>query len=1116
MIPLWLVGAGLAVGAFVLSAASDFLRGEASERERERHEDLRGEIERERNRQRESAGRFAEELETLARELEEEGYQRTEALKEARVRLIKEERWKREASIRNAQYDHFISEAKARRKAFEDQIDRFAQEKDKLYDLRREQRNELTRLRMHALDKMLYEFEEAVAKMGAYVEYLGQYIWEMERAKATNKEPFLFELTLPVNHPYPGKLHYATREELLEEQSFSSGRLDFSIELSEEDRERLLDYEEGRPVPLCLVRPKRGGRLWTASVGHGYYKEHLENAQHAGMEVVAVRSTRFETIVAYHGIELSLPLFELIQPHDRKPQPQMRLTVYPLRLDYHFFSARRLPQVTERFSSSLNLMQLDEIALAVPEDEEAVAYISGLSENEADWSGREWKIAPAGSDTHYRMQLGTEVALLVERIDDAEGFPLYFLFVRPLEDAERIGASDIFVVSEFTFDVREESAWQDPLNYDPERIEQTLHLKLFLASEFRKQRLIQMAVSTRLYYNKWTDLMDRLSLAEGRIGPFTGTASLTQVTPDALIRRVKAELAFERSAELEQFLDGPQAVFRHRQYMVMAHPRYGDRVAIIREESITILLEPGESMWESDLDGIELYYVGRSYAEHQQFHAISAFRRGELASPLLHELLLDPARIEVPEPVSLATDEFYNPHVASNPRQRKIVETVLGAKDLYMIQGPPGSGKTTVIQEIVRQHLKRHPHDRILITSQSNVAVDNVLVDFIEHYPGELVRCGNEDKIQRELADFSFEEVERNYRRLIAEKQVAQELEPLLTEWREELATEDSSTIATLILQSRQLIGATCVGLAKRRIGIDRLQFDLVIVDEAGRALPGEMLLPLVRAKKAILIGDHLQLPPTLPQALLDKEGLLADEEQEIKDELIGRSLFERLYEQVPDHAKNRLGTQYRMPTALGRLISELFYEGDLLSGPSTEQKAARHLPHVMTWLDLGPDKQYRESEKPLRNEYEAEVVLEVLERLDSTDTIGVITPYRAQKRLLNERIGRSSVLRGARDAGRLKVDTIDGFQGEEADIVLYCATRAVKKTNFFSDAARLNVALSRTKRELLVIGSLRYFKRYDADNPARRIAEYIEREGTVVDRQALRVYLTPKELTEC
>lgn len=1103
----FIIGILLVGGAALLRGAADFLRGEASENEREYHTELKEQLDEEYKRQRKNRELFEVEMDKIAQQFEKEGMNRGEAMRKARLELLQKSKWKTEQVIRENQFDHFISAAKGRQNQFQNQLYHFETEKNNLYSLRREHRNDSSQLRRHSLDKMLYEFEEAIEKMKSYINYLERYVWKMQKAKATNKDLFLFELTLPIDYPYAGKLMYATREELLEEFVFSSEFIDYTIVLSKEDINTVLDYEIGKPVPICLIRPNGRGGRWTASLGYGYYKEHLENAQYAGMEVSVVRNTRYETIVQYHGIELSLPLNELIQPLDRKPQPQMLLTVYPFQVDYYFFTGKRLPRVTERFFNGLNSLQLDEIALAIPDEEATISFMQNLSTT-FKLSSREWKIAPHNTeDNRYRVQLGTEIAFLVERIDDKGKIPLYFLFIRPLMESERIKANDVFVVSEFTFHVKEEVEWLNSL-IEEKRLEQTLHLKLFLDSEFRKQRLIQKGVATRLYYNKWTDLMEKLSLEEGRLGPFSGNAIFLRETYDSHIKRLKVELSFEYSEELLQFLDGPQAVFRHRQHMVMDHPRYGERVAAMYEDEIIVLLNQNETMLEEDLENFKLYYVGRSYAEHQQFHAVSSFRRGDMASSVLHEMLLDPTQIVMEKPVKIETEDYFNSNIAKNSRQREIVEAALGSETLYMIQGPPGSGKTTIIQEIVRQHLKKYPHDRVLITSQSNVAVDNVLADFMSHYPDELVRCGNEDKMQRELVDFSFEEIKRKYRAMIAEKQVSVEIESLLTDWKEELDKEDSSTIATLILQSKQIVGATCVGLARRRIGIDRLQFDLVIVDEAGRALPGEMLLPLIRAKKAILIGDHLQLPPTLPRALLDKEGLLADEEQEIKDELIGKSLFERLYEQVPAHAKNRLGTQYRMPADLGKLVSTLFYEGDLESGKTTELKRAQYFPHVMTWLDLGDETDYKESEKPLCNDYEAKIVLKILQQLNISDTVGVITPYRAQKRLLYRYIRQSPLLQNACDVGRLKVDTIDGFQGEESDVIFYCTTRAIKKTSFFSDAARLNVALSRTKREILIVGSHRYFKRYDKENPARQIAEYIEREGVLITKQKLFDYL--------
>lgn len=1110
MIPIPVIIGALFVGSFILSTASDFLNGEASEQEREKHRDLTRDIEKEQERQAREAERFRRKVEALAKSYEKEGISQDDAMRKARAELRQRVEWRTSRDIRRAHFRHLILSAQERKEMFMQQIEKFQEEKSNLYAIRRDTRGEITQLRSHAITKMLYEFNEALAKMNAYVNYLSRYERKMEQAEAMVAAPFNFELTLPKDYPYVGKLIYVSREDILDNTNFDSDILSYTLDISEDDHERVLDYEKNQIVPLCLTGVLQRGKTWTASVGYGYFKEHLENAQFSGLNVHVLKNTRYESIVSYHGIELTLPNYELIQPLGGRPQPRMELIVYPLEVDYNFFKKNKGPRVTEQFVRSLNLLQLDEVALAIPDTESSVAFIKELSKRDGTFNSREWKIAPDTDTPYYRMQLSTDVGLLVEQVIDDDQMPRYFRFLRELSEEEIIRAEEVFVVSEFTFHIRDESEWEQLVETNPLLTESTVHLKLYLESEFRKQRVIQKAVATRLYYNKWTDLMERLSFSIGRKGPFIEQVELIDQTFDSIIRREKVNLRFSHSPSLREFLDSPDALFRQRQYMMMDHPRYGERVVTIREEDMFVLLEPGEIMLKSDLDNFPLYYVGRSYAEQQQFQAIRGFRQGNVASSVLHELMLDPSQVPLIEPVRLERSDYYNPHIASNPRQREIVETALGAESFYMIQGPPGSGKTTVIQEIVRQHLKLNPHDRILITSQSNVAVDNVMVDFIDHYPSSLVRCGSEEKMQRELISYSFEEVERSYRQRIADKIVPETLDPLLLEWREELEKEDSATIATLILQSKQIVGATCVGLAKRRIGIDRLQFDLVIVDEAGRALPGEMLLPVIRARKAILIGDHLQLPPTMPALLTDKDGLLAMEEPHIKDELIQKSLFERLYLQTPLHAKHRLGTQYRMPTSLGRLISKLFYENDLLSGANTLHKKPMHFPHEMTWLDLGDDRSYFENEKPLSNEREATVIKSILEKivLTGSDTIGVITPYRAQKRLITKRVRSSSRLSALLNEGRIKIDTVDRFQGEEAEIILYCTTRSKKKTKFFSDAARLNVALSRTKRELLIVGSHRYFKQYDTENPARRIAEHIEQEGIIVSLPQLNTHL--------
>ena len=289
------------------------------------------------------------------------------------------------------------------------------------------------------------------------------------------------------------------------------------------------------------------------------------------------------------------------------------------------------------------------------------------------------------------------------------------------------------------------------------------------------------------------------------------------------------------------------------------------------------------------------------------------------------------------------------------------------------------------------------------------------------------------------------------------------------------------------------------------------MKFDLVIVDEAGKALPGEVLIPVLRAKKLVLIGDHKQLPPVIDPALFDPDKIELENRQLLKRELFDVSFFQRLYERTPETNRAMLETQYRMPAVIGTLVSKLFYDGKLKNGAGTETRPALFGTGNLVMYDCSSDKKYHE-EKDERggsigivNKREIELVTEILQQISrnlSGHQVAVITPYRRQNQLLHDAWERHKNEWSTLD---LAINTIDAFQGDEAEIVIYCSTRSRRPTLYFSDYRRINVALSRAKNKLILIGDLKYFKEYSKVKGALRksplpdIADYITEHGRIV-----------------
>jgi superfamily I DNA and/or RNA helicase len=241
---------------------------------------------------------------------------------------------------------------------------------------------------------------------------------------------------------------------------------------------------------------------------------------------------------------------------------------------------------------------------------------------------------------------------------------------------------------------------------------------------------------------------------------------------------------------------------------------------------------------------------------------------------------------------------------------------------------------------------------------------------------------------------------------------------------------------------------------------LEFLQFDLAIIDEAGRASLGELLIPILKAKKVVLIGDHKQLPPTYDRRLyqlIEEDSELGEMDRRILEE----SYFETLYTQLPEGVKGMLKAQFRMPPPIGSLISYLFYQGRLENGRTDWE------PVPIVWVDVRGREESAGTSK--FNREEVKVVRELVKLTDPADSVAVITPYAAQKGLLRRE------LEGLRD--RVKVDTIDSFQGEEADIVIYSLVRGRGGIQFILDKRRLNVAISRTRKRLYIVGNRLFFE---------------------------------------
>lgn len=302
-------------------------------------------------------------------------------------------------------------------------------------------------------------------------------------------------------------------------------------------------------------------------------------------------------------------------------------------------------------------------------------------------------------------------------------------------------------------------------------------------------------------------------------------------------------------------------------------------------------------------------------------------------------------------------------------------------------------------------------------------------------------------------------------------------VESLCKEWQKRV-TQGDGLLQESIADST-LVGATCLGIAS--LGSDvEINFDWVIVDEAGKATPPEILVPICLGRKIVLVGDHKQLPPVVDQALLK---LQDKERMNINKEDLELSLFEYLERSLNDDCKNILDEQYRMNPVIGDLISKLFYESKLVSKTSKEEKTIPlklYESKPLVWLSTAArfDRKEERISDSYRNPCEAKLIFEQLLEIDKElnelklkKETAIIAGYRGQRDSLT-RLYESSYKAKFHNMS-IEINTVDAFQGRETDIVFYSVVRSNDdgKLGFLKDVRRLNVAFSRARELLVVVG---------------------------------------------
>ncbi len=512
------------------------------------------------------------------------------------------------------------------------------------------------------------------------------------------------------------------------------------------------------------------------------------------------------------------------------------------------------------------------------------------------------------------------------------------------------------------------------------------------------------------------------------------------------------------------------------------------------KDSITVAMnEPWPDWFEK----------GPTFELHRSMNRVT-YRRMLEALDAVHETqntrlaLFRDISLNIKKPMmnTISPSEIHWLDTGLNDSQKQAVACALSARDVALVHGPPGTGKTTVLIEIIRQHLLRK--ESVFVSAPSNTACDNILERLVERginalrlgHPARITTALREHTLDFKLALHpvarTIQEREAELLRLFkkeeryrdrrspgyeAEKDIRREISFIKQEIKN-LKKE----VFDRVLKEAEVVVATPAGIQDR--SIREKIFDLVVIDEATQATEPVSWIPITRAKKVIMAGDHFQLPPTVRSKKADEKGL-------------GVSLFERYHEVLPEASRALLVQQYRMHEKIMNFSSREFYQNLLVADESVRYHTLADIPGIektqetqeaLLYIDTagkGFEEKLEEGSQSRYNPEEASLVLRTLEKMLALGVppqeIAVISAYSAQVRLLASQT----------PDPKIEIDSVDGFQGREKELVIVSLVRSnlLGEMGFLADTRRMNVAMTRAKKKLIVVGdsatlsSLKFYK---------------------------------------
>lgn len=516
-------------------------------------------------------------------------------------------------------------------------------------------------------------------------------------------------------------------------------------------------------------------------------------------------------------------------------------------------------------------------------------------------------------------------------------------------------------------------------------------------------------------------------------------------------------------------------------------------VSYADEERMVVVIPSTDALVElqaADRVGVQLYFDEHTYRlMFEALNQVIKAKGNRLAE--LRDIFHGPAPVN--------TYRFAPTHFPwLNPSQEEAVNKVLWAKDVAVVHGPPGTGKTTTLVEAIYETL--HRENQVLVCAQSNMAVDWIsekLVDRGIH----VLRIGNPTRVNDKMLSFTYErrfEAHPDYPQLWSIRKAIRELYQQRRKGRsdnlhqkinalKDRATELEIRINTTLFNEARVVACTLAGSAHRVM--TGMKFATLFIDEAAQALEPACWIAIRRADRVILAGDHCQLPPTVKCQEAVRGGL-------------AHTLMQTIVKRKPE-AVSLLKVQYRMNEEIMRFSSDWFYGGNLQASPEVKYRGILDYDTPMVWVNtegLDCNEEFVGESFGRINKAEARLTMEQLQTyitrigkhriLEERIDFGVISPYKAQVQYLRQLIRRDAFFKPFHHL--IAVNTVDGFQGQERDVIVISLVRANDEgqIGFLSDLRRMNVAITRARMKLIILGDASTLTRHPF---YQRLYEYIE-----------------------